>query len=106
MTRVNSHYLDLLSHSVEVNERSGGERNVGVEEETRGSSIDGSEDGAVQSESEGELVSVLGVRFPGLRFLVIVFALSLLVLVLVALGDPGQTNVVIGLTLAPTRGIA
>ena len=59
---MNSHNLDLLSHSVEVNERSGGERNVGVEEETRGSSIDGAEDGAVQSESEGELVSVLGVR--------------------------------------------
>ena len=59
---MNSNYLDLLSHSVEVNERSGGQRNVGVEQQTLGTSIDGAEDSALQRESEGEFVSILGVR--------------------------------------------
>ena len=62
MTGVDSHNLDLLSHSVEVNERSGGQGDVGVEQQTLGSSIDGAEDSALQRESEGEFVSILGVR--------------------------------------------
>ena len=59
LTRMNSHNLDLLGHAVEVDERPGGERDVGGEQETLGSSIDRAEDGSVQREAEGEFVSVL-----------------------------------------------
>ena len=58
---MDAHDLDLLGHAVEVDERSGGERDVGVEEKTLGSSIDRAENCSVQREAEGQLVTVLGV---------------------------------------------
>ena len=58
----NAKNLNLLSGSKNINERSGVEGDVSVEQNPLGSSIDGAEDSPVQGDSEGDLVPILGVR--------------------------------------------
>jgi len=62
LTRRHTKNLDLLSNTIDVNERSGVEGDVSVEQNPLGSSIDGAEDSPVQGDSEGDLVPILGVR--------------------------------------------
>ena len=54
--------LHLLSHSVDVEEGPGGDRDVRVEENPLWSSVDSTEHGSIKAESKAEFISLLRVR--------------------------------------------
>ena len=62
LTRRDAENLYLLSNTVDVNEGSGVEGDVGVEQSPLRPAIDRAEYGPVQADGEGDLVPVLGVR--------------------------------------------